>query len=175
MEAQTPGTPPPSTPVLDEGKLLQYQQQLRLEQNLPMGFAAGLAAAILGAIIWAIITVATNYQIGWMAVGVGFIVGYAIRMMGRGIDKTFGIMGAVLALLGCVLGNMFTIIGVAANEEGLGYFELLIGADYTAVFDIMGQTFGFMDIVFYGIAIYEGYRFSFRQLTEEEIRTNAMK
>jgi hypothetical protein len=44
------------------------------------------------------------------------------------------VMGAVLALLGCVLGNMFTILGIAANEEGIGYFELLIGADYGACF-----------------------------------------
>lgn len=176
MEAQNPSPPPaPATPTLDEDKLLQYQQQLRLEQNLPMGFVAGLAGAILGALLWAIVTVATGYQIGWMAVGVGFLVGFAIRQMGKGIDKTFGIMGAVLALLGCVLGNMFTILGVAANQEGLGYFELLIGADYAAVFDIMGETFGPMDILFYGIAVYEGYKFSFRQLTEEEIKANAMK
>ena len=30
------------------------------------------------------------------------------------------------------------------------------------------ETFDFMDLLFYGIAIYEGYRFSFRNMTEEE-------
>jgi hypothetical protein len=177
MEEQDQNTNESSSvaPTLDEGKLLQYREKLRMEQNLPMGFVAGFAAALLGALLWAIITVSTGYQIGWMAVGVGFLVGFSINKMGRGIDKTFGIMGAALALLGCLMGNMFTLLGVVANEEGMGYFELFLTADYSAVLDIMIETFSPMDILFYGIAIYEGYKFSFRQLTEEEIRVNAMK
>lgn len=176
MEEQNqPVNSPPPAQTLDEGKLLQYQEKLRMEQNLPMGFVAGFAAALLGALLWAVVTVATGYQIGWMAMGVGFLVGFSVNKMGNGIDKIFGIMGATLALLGCLMGNMFTILGVVANEEGMGYFELLLNADYSAVIDIMTETFSPMDILFYGIAIYEGYKFSFRRLTDEEIRTNATK
>jgi hypothetical protein len=35
----------------------------------------------------------------------------------------------------------------------------------------MTETFSFMDIVFYGIAGYEGYKFSFRTFTEADIAT----
>jgi len=47
-------------------------QEARDNQNLSLGVGGGIAAAVVGAIIWAIITVVTGYQIGWMAVGVGF-------------------------------------------------------------------------------------------------------
>ena len=57
------------------------------EKKLLLGGLAGLAAAIIGAIIWAVVTVTAKYQIGWMAVGVGVLVGFALRI-GKG-GKTF--------------------------------------------------------------------------------------
>jgi vacuolar-type H+-ATPase subunit I/STV1 len=148
---------------------------LRLEQNLPLGFAGGTAAAIVGAIVWAIITVATGYQIGWIAMGVGFIVGYSVRYLGKGMDPIFGIMGGALALFGCLLGNFFSLIGITANQEGMPYLDLLSNIDYSLIPEIMIDTFSPMDLLFYGIAAYEGYKFSFRQITEQEIAANAMK
>lgn len=176
METPDQPTPTPSpTPQLNEGKLLQYKEQLRLEQNLPLGFAGGTAAAIVGAIVWAIITVATGYQIGWIAMGVGFIVGYSVRYLGKGMDPIFGIMGGALALFGCLLGNFFSLIGITANQEGMPYLDLLSNIDYSLIPEIMIDTFSPMDLLFYGIAAYEGYKFSFRQITEQEIAANAMK
>lgn len=164
-----------ATTVLDEGKLLQYKERLKMEQNLPMGFLAGSAAAIAGAIVWALITVSTEYQIGYMAVGVGFLVGYAVRFMGKGIDKVFGVMGALLALTGCLLGNFFSLVGFAAKQDDIGVLDILVSIDYSLVPGAMMETFSPMDLLFYGIAIYEGYRFSFRLITEQEITANAMK
>jgi hypothetical protein len=160
---------------LDEARLERYMEGLKLEQNLIAGALAGLFASVVGAALWAVITLATKFQIGWMAVGVGFLVGYAIRFFGKGIDKVFGIVGAVFALLGCILGNILTIVGFVANEEGLGFFETLIRLDYSQLPSLMLQTGSPIDLLFYGIAIYEGYRFSFRKLTEEEIILNASK
>lgn len=176
MENPEQPTPTPShTPQLNEGKLLQYRAQLRLEQNLPLGFAGGVAAALVGGLVWAIITVATGYQIGWIAMGVGFIVGYSVRYLGKGMDPIFGIMGGALALFGCLLGNFFSLIGITANQEGMPYLDLLSNIDYSLIPEIMIDTFSPMDLLFYGIAAYEGYKFSFRQITEQEIAANAMK
>jgi hypothetical protein len=174
MENQNPPQSA-AAPALDEGKLLQYREKLKLEQNLPMAFAGGTAAALAGGIVWAMVTVATNYQIGWMAVGVGFVVGYTVRHLGKGIDTAFGIMGASLALVGCLLGNFFTLIGLSAKQESVGVLDLLTTIDYSVVPQVMMETFSPMDLLFYGIAIYEGYRFSFRQITEQEIAANATK
>lgn len=172
MENQ-PAPQPIENPSLDEGKLLAYKEKLKMEQNLPMAFLGGSGAAILGGIGWALVTVATNYQIGWMAVGVGFLVGYCVRSLGKGIDKVFGIVGAALALLGCLLGNFFTLIGAYAKQESTGVFDVLVSIDYSLVPQVMIDAFSPMDLLFYGIAVYEGYRFSFRKLTGQEIIDNA--
>jgi hypothetical protein len=172
-QTETANWEPKKPTVLDESKLFQQRERLRLEQNLPMGFAGGVIAALLGAIVWAVVTVTTGYQIGYMAVGIGLLVGFSVRFLGKGMDQIFGIMGAVLALAGCLIGNFFSIIGYVGQSEDVGYLQLLTEIDYGLVPDIMIEAFSPMDILFYGIAVYEGYKFSFRQLTENELAANA--
>jgi hypothetical protein len=161
------------TTGLTEEKILQYREKLKLEQNLPMGIAGGAGAAIVGAAVWALVTVGTGYQIGWMAVGVGFLVGYSIRFFGKGLDNVFGIIGGAFALVGCLLGNFFSLVGFAAKSENIDVISILFTIDYSLVPDIMIEAFSPMDLLFYGIAVYEGYRFSIRQITQEEVIENS--
>lgn len=160
---------------IDQQKLDDYLQRLRSEQNLPMAIVGGLGAAVASAIVWAAITVSTNFQIGYMAVAVGFLVGFTVKFMGKGMDQVFGFVGAGLALIGCLLGNFFSIVAYAAQAEGLGYIETLGLIDYGLIPDIMMETFHPMDLLFYGLALYEGYKFSFRTVSEEDIILNARK
>ena len=110
-----------STILMDD----EIIQKLRSHQDFYYGIFGGLLAMILGAIIWAIITVATEYQIGYMAIGVGLLVGFTVQFFGAGIDKKFGYLGATLSLLGCMLGNLLSQVGFIANEQSLGYYETL--------------------------------------------------
>lgn len=152
----TPGPAPISTAVPLE--------VLRAEQNLPMGVLGALGAALIGAVLWAVVSVATGYQIGYMAVAVGFLVGYANRMLGKGIDNIFGIVGAVCALIGCLLGNLFTVFGYLQKDLGVSVGTALSTIGLSGGIELMTETFSAMDLLFYGIAIYEGYKFSFRQV-----------
>ena len=129
-----------------------------MQGNAVLAVIAGIVSALVGAVIWAVVTVATGYQIGWRAVGVGFLVGIAVMVAGQGEGGLFGTIGAVCALLGCVLGNLFTGIGMVANAEGLGYIETLTGT-FGVWMEILSATFSPMDILFYGIAVWEGFRF----------------
>jgi len=140
----------------------------RQEQNLVVGGMAGLIAAVAGAAVWAGVTVVTEYQIGWMAVGLGFLVGIAIRTMGRGIDQVFGVVGAVMALVGCVLGNVFTIAWYISAQTGSSLISVLTQLDMELVIDLITETFQVMDILFYGLALYFGYKYAFRQLTLDD-------
>ena len=140
----------------------------RQEQNLVVGGMAGLIAAVAGAAVWAGVTVVTEYQIGWMAVGLGFLVGIAIRTMGRGIDQVFGVVGAVMALVGCVLGNVFTIAWYISAQTGSSLISVLTQLDMELVIDLITETFQVMDILFYGLALYFGYKYAFRQLTSDD-------
>jgi hypothetical protein len=165
----------PQTPAaaaqLDPQKFSLLLDRLRSEQNLPAGAVTGLLAALIGAVVWAAVTYVTHYQIGWMAVGVGFLVGYAVRLSGKGIDKTYGIIGAGLAFIGCALGNLLAICALVAKQENVSLLAILANLDLVAAGQILLETFQFMDLLFYGIAIYEGYKFSFRQITEQELAT----
>ena len=159
---------------INEEKLERYIQQRELQQNLPMGIAAGFVACIVGGLLWAAITVATQYQIGYMAIAVGFLVGFAVRIAGKGITVIFGIAGALLALLGCLIGNYLSVVGFAANAEGMGYFEMLSSIDLGLIPEIIMETAQPMDLLFYGFALYAGYNFSFAHITEEDLVNNAV-
>ena len=166
METPPQNPPPNELAPISPSVSADTYRRLRLEQNLALAIFAGFAAAIVGALLWAAITLFTQYQIGWMAIGVGFLVGFAVRL-GKGIDKIFGIIGAVFALIGCVLGNFFSLVGFISKQENLNIMSTLGAIDYSKVPNIMASTFSAMDLLFYGIAVYEGYRFSFRPLTVE--------
>jgi hypothetical protein len=129
------------------------------KQNFALALSLGIVAALIGAIAWAVVTVTTGYQIGYMAIGVGFLVGFAMRL-GRGRSRLFAYTGAILALLGCVLGNLLSIIGFYTKSQDIGIFSALTSIDYSKIPDVMTSTFDVMDLFFYAIAIYEGYRFS---------------
>jgi hypothetical protein len=130
------------------------------EQSLPRGLVAGLAAAAVGAGAWALITVVTNYQIGWMAVGVGFLVGWAVRLAGKGTSTAFGVLGAALALGGCLAGNLLTGNVVASRELGVPLTDMLARITPGMAFELMAGMFSPIDLLFYGLATYQGYRFS---------------
>ncbi|MGV3757842.1 MAG: hypothetical protein ACO1QS_20870 [Verrucomicrobiota bacterium] len=125
-----------------------------------LGAVGGFVAAIIGAAIWATVTVLTEYQIGWMAVGVGILVGLAIRVMGRGNHIIYPMMGGVFALLGCVLGNLLSGIGFLAKELDMSYFAAMGEFDWSESFALLKAMSSVMDILFYAIAIYEGVKFS---------------
>ena len=147
-----------------EAQLAVQIESLRSEQNLVGGISAGLVAAVAGASAWAAITAATEYQIGWMAIGVGFLVGFAMKTVGKGIDPIFGYAGAALSLIGCALGNYFTVAWFVSAQEGIGFLELLSSLGPAEIVELMSLTFDPMDLLFYGIAVYFGYRYSFRVL-----------
>lgn len=153
---------------IDPVKLERYMQKKKSEQNLMMGIICGMVATLVGAGIWAAITVATEYQIGYMAIGVGFLVAMAVKIFGKGFDPIFGYAGGVLALFGCILGNFFTVIAFASVSNNIPALEFIKNLDIGLVINVMVESFQFMDILFYSLAGYFGYKFAINQLQEED-------
>jgi len=129
-------------------------------QNLPMGLLAGLVAAAVGAALWAGVTVLTGYQIGWMAVGVGALVGVAVRAAGKGTTVAFGILGAVLALGGCLAGNLLTGAVVLSRHWDISLTAFFARLTPDVTVKLMTVMFSPMDLLFYALAIWQGYKFS---------------
>lgn len=155
------------TPQPEDYSVVVDKEQLLAEQNLPKAVLYGALASIAGAVAWGLISVATGYQIGYMAIGVGFLVGMAMRQ-GKGVTMIFGIIGAALSLLSCVMGDFFSIIGLIAKEYDVSYMETLTRIDFKDIVSLLTDNLASMTIVFYGIALYEGYKLSFREQKEPE-------
>jgi len=151
----------------NEQKLAQQQiEKIQSEQSLTRAIWSGLIIGVIGAFIWGLITVALNMQIGIMGIALGALVGITIRFFGKGMNPSFGIAGAIIAVASCFLGNFFSIIGYISNYENLGFLETILLFDYTQLIPVMTESFGLMDILFYLIAASAGFKYSFRQYSE---------
>lgn len=147
----------------------QELERYRTDQNYSKALTVGILVGLIGALLWGTITVATGYQIGYMAIAIGAGIGFAMRFIGKGIDPIFGITGGGIALLSCLLGNVFSIIGFVAAEEGLSVLETFFLFDYSLVFPLLQETFSPIDLLFYGIAAYAGFKYAFRVFNEDDL------
>jgi hypothetical protein len=164
---ETPETTP--QPQIDQFELEIRIRRLKEEQNIGLGIIGGLVGMGVGAVIWALITVITEYQLGLIAIGVGILAGLGVRYLGKGFDTIYGIVGAVTALFGIVIGNVLTIVVFIAQEFDVTYMEVVQALDVTVIVEAMRLTFAPIDLLFYALAIYYGYRYAMRRLTPKEL------
>ena len=73
--------------------------------------------------------------------------------------------------MGCLLGNLFTQVGFIGAEYDASYIDILLNMDMELMKTIYTETFSPIDLLFYGIAIFQGYKISFRQLDDEQLST----
>ncbi len=136
------------------------QATAEIPTQLGGAVVGGLAAAVAGAVVWAVVTVTTKFQIGFMAVGVGFLVGWAVQRTGRSGAAILGYLGATLALLGCLLGNLLSAAGFLAQGRDLPLLGVVarVLSHPSVAASLLQATFSPMDLLFYAIAVYEGYK-----------------
>jgi hypothetical protein len=93
------------------------------QPSVALAIVGGLAATLVSAAVWGAITYFADFQVGLMATGVGLVVGVAVRFFGGTRSVAFGVLAAVLALLGVFLGNLIFFTGAIAREESVGFIE----------------------------------------------------
>ncbi len=90
--------------------------------------AAGIGAAILCGAAWAIMVVVTNFEIGYAAVGVGFLTGRGVVLGARGKKgPKLQWLAVGCSILGLVLGKYFIVVHAIVTHvedaRGLSYFD----------------------------------------------------
>ena len=145
------------------------RQQLESEQHLANACLAGLGAALAAALIWAGIGLATGYEVRFMAIAVGFLVGYAVRLAGKGISAIFGVVGVAATIVGCGLGNLFTVAAIISGEQGLTVMRVLAELDYELALELLMAFYQPIDTIYYGVALFQGYNLAFRRLSDAEL------
>lgn len=88
------------------GDAERKMQAETMEVNVPGAVLGGLVAAILSALVWFAVVAISNYQLGLLAVGVGWIVAQGV-MFGAGRKR-----GPILQVTSVVI----TLIAMAVSE-----------------------------------------------------------
>ncbi|MGB0714461.1 MAG: hypothetical protein ACPGXK_01200 [Phycisphaerae bacterium] len=70
-----------------------------------IGCALSFVGALVGAAIWAGVLIATEYEVAYIAIGLGFLSGLGMAIGYRGEGITPGITAAGIAILGIVIGK----------------------------------------------------------------------
>jgi len=109
-------------------------------------------------VIWAAISLLTGHHLGIIAIAVGFIVGMSVAIFGGGDSWDYGQVGGFFAFFACLVGNFLAGIGLVAPPH-MNYFEALFSFDYSQTILLMQAVSSPMDLIFYGIAVIEGFKF----------------
>lgn len=171
MEMSKPPPPgdPGGPPSIDPIRHQMFLQRIRDEQSLSLAIAAGGLTGLVGAAAWALITARTHTRYSLIAVGIGFAVGWVIQKVGKGIDLSFGIAAAVIALLSVVFGDLLASCALVAAENGQSFIDVAWNLSWDQAVELTKATISYVDLLFYAVAGYFAFRNARRQFSEEEI------
>jgi hypothetical protein len=127
--------------------------------NVITGFLAGLFAAAIGAAIWMAVKVGLHLEWALVAIVIGAMVGFAVRVAGQGSHPLFGIIGALLTFAGCFTGEILTLIYRQVSDQH-DFYYIATTSDYTILAKVVFSHTDAIGWVIYAVALYEGYKFS---------------
>ncbi|WP_030317205.1 hypothetical protein [Streptomyces sp. NRRL B-3229] len=123
--------------------------------NLGLGLVAAFVAAVVAAGVYGAIIGLTKHEIGWAAVGVGFLVGLAAGRLG-GRNPVLPVASAVLSLGSVYIGQLVGEAMIGAKETTLSFSEL-----FFQHFDVLQQAWKAdadpLTFVFFAIAAYVAF------------------
>ncbi|QFQ94914.1 hypothetical protein F9278_00400 [Streptomyces phaeolivaceus] len=101
--------------------------------NVALGLVVAVVTALVTAGIYGGIVGATEYEIGYAAVGVGFLIGFAAGKVG-GANPLLPVVSALLSLGAVYLGQLIGIAMIGGDEIGVSAVTL-----FTEHFDVLTE------------------------------------
>ena len=123
--------------------------------------AAGLVAAIVGGIVWGLIVKISDYEVGIIAWGIGFVAGTAVVFATRGgTGQRLQVIAVVSALVGVLLGKYLSYGFVVQEEAKAAGVSLgLLSGDMFRFFrEDLENVFGLFDLLWIGLAVFTAWR-----------------
>ncbi|MDH3646573.1 MAG: hypothetical protein OER80_07350 [Gammaproteobacteria bacterium] len=155
------------TPGQKEQKY-RFAEQIVAEQSFRRAVGYGLATTLAAAGVWAIIAAAAGMTAGFMAVGLGAAVGYAIQFFGRGIEVKYAVLAFALAIGGTVLGNILAALLVEITKYGTPALELLSGVTVGSLISFVVADMDLIGLAFWIMAVSAAAYLANRRLTHAE-------
>jgi hypothetical protein len=144
-------------------------KKLRRYQSFLYALIGGLLVTVASSVGWAFITALTGYQGLFMALGVGLLVGIAVRYFGAGINRIFGILAALLTLAGSLLGYYLSQTGFLEEVQLAGIIKLLDYLSPDLMLNTMRDTFVALDLLFCGLAALLAYFLAIRRINSRKM------
>ena len=99
---------------------------------LPRAVIAGAVAALVGGGLWALVVIGTRYEVGWLAWGVGALVGVVMSRATPARGQTVALLGAVIAGIGLLSGKAliaaYTVSARSVTQEIVSDSTLVLQA-----------------------------------------------
>ena len=123
--------------------------------------AAGLVAAIVGALVWGLIVKISDYEVGIVAWGIGFVAGTAVVFATRGgKGQHLQVIAVVSALVGVLLGKYLSYAFVLQEQaDAAGVSIGLFSSRMFRFFrEDLENVFGLFDLLWVGLAVFTAWR-----------------
>jgi hypothetical protein len=126
-----------------------------VKNNIGLGLLAAFGAAVVAAGVYGAIIGATKHEIGWAAVGVGFLIGLAAGRLG-GRNPVLPVASAVLSLGAVYIGQLVGEAMIGAKETSLSFNEV-----FFQHFDVVQEAWKAdadpLTFLFFAIAAYVAF------------------
>jgi len=146
--AQLPGAVPPPPPA-------PYAPPAPQRNTMVLGLVTAVAAALVAAGIYGVVIGTTKHEIGWAAVGVGFVIGLAAGRLG-GRNPVLPVVSAVLALGSVYLGQLIGDAMLIADEYGVSFSKVFFD-HFGVVQDAWKADSDPLTFVFFAIAAFAAF------------------
>ncbi|MFE0289705.1 hypothetical protein ACFWZZ_29845 [[Kitasatospora] papulosa] len=114
--------------------------------NVGLGVLTAFGTAIVAAILYGVIAGSIEREVGYAAIGVGFLVGFAASKVGGPLPAV-GAASAVFSLGAVFLGQLVAMSMILADGLGVGFSEVFF-EHFGDVVDVWKQEADFMTYLF---------------------------
>ena len=153
LDNQNPDSPPETieTVLAEQGK----------DINFPGAIAGGLMGGALGALIWWGVVVVTNYQIGLIAIVIGWAAGQGVHILsGRKRALSLQIISVAITAVSYSMASYWVsrtfILKYAAENSVEAALPLF--PDPSLLFDVVSSGMEMLDLLFVAIALWQAWK-----------------
>lgn len=134
--------------------------------SLLLGLIGGLMAAVIGGVVWAWLTLASGYEIGFVAWGIGLLCGLAVmKLAGGETGPVFQVVAVLASILGIAIGKYGTFfyefkqaIIAEYGAEAAVQWTLFSSEAVGAFVELASELFGAYDLLWVGLAVVTAWR-----------------
>ncbi|MEV0919085.1 hypothetical protein AB0I93_33155 [Streptomyces sp. NPDC049967] len=118
--------------------------------NVGLGILAAVVAAVVAGAVYGAIIGATKHEIGYAAVGVGFLVGFASGKVG-GRNPALPVLSAVFALIAVYFGQLLGEAMIAAKQLPVTVSEMFFD-HFSVLNELWKGDSDFISYLFFAVA-----------------------